>query len=190
MTLYGDDYPTPDGTCVRDYIHVADLATAHLLALEAIEPGRHEVFNLGNGNMQIIDAVREASGRPVPVRVASRRPGDFMVSVASSKKAAGCSAGCRNAWCFADIVADAWQFNDDGYGGERAPLGLSGRQVGVHEPSTAGDLLGVGATDDVIADHHHRPDRQLAAPTTVALTRTHALALRNERIGWALVVKG
>ena len=48
--LYGDDYPTPDGTCIRDYIHVADLATAHLLALEAIKPGRHEIYNLGNGD--------------------------------------------------------------------------------------------------------------------------------------------
>jgi UDP-glucose 4-epimerase len=73
LALYGDDYSTPDGTCVRDYIHVGDLTAAHLLALEAIKPGRHEVYNLGNGdgysNMQVIDAVREVTGRPVPVRL-------------------------------------------------------------------------------------------------------------------------
>src|SRR5450756_1396761 len=78
--LNGDDYPTPDGTCVRDYIHVADLATAHLLALESLQPGRHEIYNLGNGdgytNKQVVEAVREVTGRPVPVKVAPRRPGD------------------------------------------------------------------------------------------------------------------
>ena len=91
LMLYGDDYPTPDGTCIRDYIHVADLATAHLLALDAIKPGRHEIYNLGNGdgysNKQVIEAVREVTGRPVPVKLSPRRPGDPAASVAASDKA-------------------------------------------------------------------------------------------------------
>ncbi len=71
LALYGDDYPTRDGTCIRDYIHVSDLASAHLLALAAMEPGRHEIFNLGNGsgytNKQVIDTVQRVSGRDFPV---------------------------------------------------------------------------------------------------------------------------
>ena len=91
LMLYGDDYPTPDGTCVRDYIHVADLASAHLLALDAIKPSLHEIYNLGNGdgysNKQVIEAVREVTGRPVPVKLSPRRPGDAAATVAASDKA-------------------------------------------------------------------------------------------------------
>jgi UDP-glucose 4-epimerase len=120
LYLYGDDYPTPDGTCVRDYIHVSDLATAHLLALDAIEPGRHEVFNLGNGNgysnKQVIDAVREVSGRPVPVSVAPRRPGDPVVSVASAEKARRVLGWVPQRPALHDIVADAWRFHRDTFG--------------------------------------------------------------------------
>ena len=90
LMLYGDDYPTPDGTCVRDYIHVADLSAAHLLALDAIQPGRYEIYNLGNGdgysNRQVVEAVREVTGRPVPVKVAPRRPGDAAVTVAVQRQ--------------------------------------------------------------------------------------------------------
>jgi UDP-glucose 4-epimerase len=112
LMLYGDDYPTPDGTCVRDYIHVADLATAHLLALEAITPGRHEIYNLGNGNgysnKQVIDTVREITGHPVPVKVAPRRPGDAASTVAASEKAAR-ELGWRPAKPeLAKIITDAW----------------------------------------------------------------------------------
>jgi len=120
LALYGDDYPTQDGTCVRDYIHVSDLATAHLLALDAIEPGRHEVFNLGNGNgysnRQVVDAVREVSGRPVPVTVAPRRPGDFVVSVASAEKARRMLGWVPQRPALHDIVADAWRFHRDTFG--------------------------------------------------------------------------
>ncbi len=114
LKLYGNDYPTPDGTCVRDYIHVADLAAAHLLALDAIQPGRHEVFNLGNGNgysnKQVVDTVREVTGREVPVKLAPRRDGDAIITVASSEK-----ARTRLGWIPAkpdlrEIVADAWNF--------------------------------------------------------------------------------
>jgi UDP-glucose 4-epimerase len=115
LKLYGDDYPTPDGTCVRDYIHVADLATAHLIALAAIEPGRHEIYNLGNGNgysnQQVIDTAREVTGHPIPVTLTSRRPGDVAVSVAASEKARrelGWRPGKPE---LAEIIGDAWAFH-------------------------------------------------------------------------------
>ena len=91
LQLFGDDYDTPDGTCVRDYIHVADLATAHLLALTAVSPGEHRVYNLGSGtgfsNREVVETVRAVTGHPVPVEIAPRRPGDPAVLVASSAKA-------------------------------------------------------------------------------------------------------
>jgi UDP-glucose 4-epimerase len=115
LMMYGDDYPTPDGTCVRDYIHVADLATAHLLALGAITPGKHEIYNLGNGDgysvKQVIDAAREVTGHPIPVKLAPRRPGDPAAIVASSDKARR-DLGWQSARpALRDIVADAWAFH-------------------------------------------------------------------------------
>jgi UDP-glucose 4-epimerase len=115
LMLYGDDYPTPDGTCVRDYIHVTDLAAAHLLALEAIEPGRHEIYNLGNGDgyscKEVIEAVREVTGHPVPVKLAPRRPGDAAATVAASDKARR-ELGWRPARAdLREIIADAWSFH-------------------------------------------------------------------------------
>ena len=119
ISVFGDDYPTPDGTCVRDYIHVADLATAHLLALDAITPGRHEIYNLGNGdgysNKQVIDAVREVTGRPVPVKLSPRRPGDAAATVAASDKARR-ELGWRPARPrLHDIIADAWSFHQSAW---------------------------------------------------------------------------
>ena len=115
LLLYGDDYPTPDGTCIRDYIHVADLSAAHLLALDAIQPGRHEIYNLGNGdgysNRQVIEAVREVTGRPVPVKLAPRRPGDAPATVAASDKARR-DLGWRPVIPgLHEIIADAWAFH-------------------------------------------------------------------------------
>lgn len=114
LLLYGDDYPTPDGTCVRDYIHVADLATAHLLALEAIKPGTHEIYNLGNGdgysNRQVIEAAREVTGRPIPVKLAPRRPGDAAATVGSSDKARRELGWVPARPALRDIIADAWSF--------------------------------------------------------------------------------
>lgn len=115
LMMYGDDYPTPDGTCVRDYVHVADLAAAHLLALEAITPGRHEVYNLGNGDgysvKQVIDAAREVTGRPIPVKLAPRRPGDPAATVAASDKARR-DLGWQPARPeLPGIIADAWAFH-------------------------------------------------------------------------------
>jgi UDP-glucose 4-epimerase len=122
LMMYGDDYPTPDGTCIRDYVHVADLATAHLLALESLKPGRHEIYNLGNGDgysvRQVIDAAREVTGRPIPVKLAPRRPGDPAATVASSDKARrelGWNPGRPG---LHDIIADAWAF-DQAFSGAR-----------------------------------------------------------------------
>ncbi|MFF8958927.1 UDP-glucose 4-epimerase GalE [Streptomyces sp. NPDC014894] len=114
ISVYGEDYPTPDGTCVRDYIHVADLAEAHLLALAAAAPGEHLICNLGNGQgfsvRQVIDTVREVTGRPVPQTLAPRRPGDPAVLVAAAD-----TARERLGWRprrpeLTGIVADAWEF--------------------------------------------------------------------------------
>jgi UDP-glucose 4-epimerase len=90
ITVFGDDYPTPDGTCIRDYIHVVDLARAHVLALSILDE-RSAIYNLGCGGAgysvkQVIDVAREVTGRPVPVRVGPRRPGDPAVLVASSSR--------------------------------------------------------------------------------------------------------
>ncbi|MGW6461879.1 UDP-glucose 4-epimerase GalE [Streptomyces sp. NPDC055078] len=114
ISVYGDDYPTPDGTCVRDYIHVADLAYAHLLALGAATAGDHLICNLGNGNgfsvRQVIETVRTITGHPVPEVLASRRGGDPAVLVASAA-----TARERLGWTpkraeLAGIVSDAWEF--------------------------------------------------------------------------------
>ena len=115
LMMYGDDYPTPDGSCVRDYIHVADLADAHLLALDAIKPGKHEVYNLGNGDgysvKQVIEAACEVTGRPIPVKLAPRRPGDPAATVASSEKARRELGWNPARPSLRDIIADAWAFD-------------------------------------------------------------------------------
>lgn len=114
LALFGDDYPTPDGTCVRDYIHVADLAAAHLLALEAMQPGEHRIYNLGNGtgfsNREVIEVVREVTGHPIPVEMAPRRPGDPAVLVASSDKARRELGWTPAKPSLHEIVSDAWTF--------------------------------------------------------------------------------
>src|SRR5438067_1479174 len=88
IEVYGTDYPTPDGTCVRDYIHVDDLAEAHLLALERLEPGKGLCYNLGTGQgysvREVIRAAEEVTGKAIAVKEAPRRPGDPPVLVASS----------------------------------------------------------------------------------------------------------
>ncbi|MGQ9523106.1 MAG: UDP-glucose 4-epimerase GalE [Anaerolineae bacterium] len=89
VTIFGDDYPTRDGTCVRDYIHVTDLAQAHILALDALDRGSR-TYNLGNGQgftvKEVIETCREVTGHPIPVVVGPRRPGDPAVLVASNEK--------------------------------------------------------------------------------------------------------
>ena len=91
IRIYGEDYPTPDGTCIRDYVHVSDLADAHLLALGALEKHDRLIFNLGNGEgfsvRQVIESARRVTGHPIPAEIHPRRAGDPAVLVASSEKA-------------------------------------------------------------------------------------------------------
>ncbi len=114
LQLFGDDYPTVDGTCVRDYIHVQDLARAHLLALEAATPGEHKIYNLGNGNgfsnRQVAEAAREITGAELPVEVAPRRDGDPATLVASSQRARDELGWVPEKNTLADMIGDAWAF--------------------------------------------------------------------------------
>lgn len=122
--VFGDDYPTRDGTCVRDYIDVKDLTRAHLLAYEHLSGGgESEIFNLGNGSgfsvMEIIQAAREVTGRGIPARVEPRRAGDPSTLIASNKKAEkilGWKPLCTK---IEDIIKSAWNWHKshpDGYG--------------------------------------------------------------------------
>ena len=90
ISIFGTDYPTPDGTCIRDYIHVQDLADAHVLALEALDRQSKLIFNLGNGRgfsvREVIEAAREVTGHPIPAVESPRRPGDPAVLVAGSER--------------------------------------------------------------------------------------------------------
>ncbi|PMR59833.1 UDP-glucose 4-epimerase GalE [Verrucosispora sp. ts21] len=114
LQLFGDDYPTIDGTCVRDYIHVADLARAHLLALGAAVPGQHRIYNLGNGNgftnRQVVEVVREVTGHPVPVEMAPRREGDPAELVASAALARAELGWEPQKPTLHDMITDAWAF--------------------------------------------------------------------------------
>ncbi|MGY1748132.1 UDP-glucose 4-epimerase GalE [Modestobacter sp. SYSU DS0511] len=117
LTVYGDDYPTPDGTCIRDYVHVQDLAAAHLLALPAPAPGEHRVYNLGSGSgfsvQEMVDAVREVTGHDLPVVVGPRRAGDPARLVASSARIHD-DLGWRPVHTdLRKIVRDAWEFTKD-----------------------------------------------------------------------------
>jgi UDP-glucose 4-epimerase len=111
LRIFGDDYPTPDGTCVRDYIHVADLARAHLLALAACTAGQHRVYNLGNGtgfsNREVLTVCREVTGAPIPATMAARRPGDPAVLIASSARIQA-ELGWKAELDLRSMVADAW----------------------------------------------------------------------------------
>jgi UDP-glucose 4-epimerase len=112
LAVYGDDYPTPDGTCIRDYVHVGDLADAHLLALPAAAPGEHRIYNLGNGTgfsvQEVIDAVREVTGHPVPVVDGERRAGDPARLVASSDRIRADLGWTPKHTDLPGIVGDAW----------------------------------------------------------------------------------
>ncbi|CAM5268577.1 UDP-glucose 4-epimerase OS=Streptomyces alboniger OX=132473 GN=galE PE=3 SV=1 [Streptomyces alboniger] len=115
INVFGDDYPTADGTCVRDYIHVADLAEAHLLAVDAATPGEHLILTLlGNGNgfsvRQVIETVRQVTGHPIPEVTAPRRDGDPAVLVASAATAREKLGWNPSRADLAGIVADAWAF--------------------------------------------------------------------------------
>ncbi|MET7332383.1 UDP-glucose 4-epimerase GalE [Nonomuraea sp. NPDC005650] len=112
VSVFGTDYPTSDGTCVRDYVHVSDLARAHLLALDAITPGEHKIYNLGSGTgfsvQEVISVCREVTGHEIPAVVADRRPGDPAVLVASSAKIQSELGWKAERPALRDIVSDAW----------------------------------------------------------------------------------
>ena len=114
ISVFGDDWPTPDGTCIRDYIHVRDLADAHVLALATAQPGAHGIYNLGNGTgfsvREVIACCERVTGGPIAARDVERRAGDPAVLIASSEKAIT-ELGWRPRHTSIDeIVADAWEF--------------------------------------------------------------------------------
>ncbi len=124
ITIYGDDYPTQDGTCIRDYIHVEDLARAHILALEYLRNGgTSDIFNLGSGDgysvMEMINAARKVTGHPIPAQLGARRPGDPAKLVADSSKAQRVLNWKPEIVRMEDIIATAWKWHSshpNGYG--------------------------------------------------------------------------
>jgi UDP-glucose 4-epimerase len=114
VTIFGDDYPTRDGTCVRDYIHVIDLAQAHILALRALEQGSR-VYNLGNGQgftvKEVIETAREITHHPIPAEIGARRPGDPAVLIASSDKIRRELGWEPQYPALHDIVESAWKWH-------------------------------------------------------------------------------
>ncbi len=115
ITIFGDDYPTPDGTCIRDYVHVDDLATAHLAALERLEPGNGIKLNLGTGRgysvQEVVDACRRVTGHEIPAKMGSRRAGDPPELVADSSKAQKQLAWRPKYNDIDSIVATAWKWH-------------------------------------------------------------------------------
>jgi UDP-glucose-4-epimerase GalE len=113
--IFGDDYDTPDGTCIRDYIHVCDLAAAHVLAIDAVEPGMTKVYNLGNGEgfsvREVIETCREVTGKEIIAEDAARRPGDPDRLVASSAKAMEQLGWTPKYPDIKTIIAHAWAWH-------------------------------------------------------------------------------
>lgn len=123
IAIYGSDYPTEDGTCIRDYIHVTDLAMAHILAVEYLMKGNESnIFNLGNGVgfsvKEVIDVAREVSSHPIPVKMDERRAGDPAVLIASSEKAKNILGWKPQYQDLSTIIQTAWNWhknNPNGY---------------------------------------------------------------------------
>jgi UDP-glucose 4-epimerase len=120
IKIFGKDYPTPDGTCVRDYIHVSDLAKAHLLALKTLGDREKLIYNLGNGCgftvREVIDSVQRVTGRPIEIEELPRRPGDPAVLVASSEKITAELGWTPDFPNLDDIIASAWAWHQQWYG--------------------------------------------------------------------------
>ncbi len=122
IKIFGTDYPTPDGTCIRDYIHIVDLVSAHFLALDALENQKKLVYNLGNGKgysvREVIETAREVTGHPIPVEETERRPGDSPRLVASSEKIRNELGWEPQIPDLKDIIHSAWswhQSHPEGY---------------------------------------------------------------------------
>jgi UDP-glucose 4-epimerase len=115
FAVYGTDYPTPDGTPIRDYVHVDDLAAAHTLALNSATPGEHRIYNLGNGAgfsvLDVVEAVRRVTGHPLPIEIGPRRPGDPARLVASSARIREDLGWVPRKPTVDEMVADAWAFD-------------------------------------------------------------------------------
>jgi len=113
--IFGDDYPTPDGTAVRDYIHIADLVEAHLLALKALAHRDKLIYNLGNGVgysvLEVIQTARQVTGHPIPAEIAPRRPGDPSRLVASSGRIRRDLGWQPRIPKLYDIIASAWAWH-------------------------------------------------------------------------------
>jgi UDP-glucose 4-epimerase len=120
IKIFGQDYPTPDGTCIRDYIHVQDLAQAHLLAFNAL--GNHDrlIYNIGNGHgfsiREVIESARRVTGHPIPVEEVEKRPGDPAILIASSEKIERELGWTRDYNKLDDIIASAWKWHQQRYG--------------------------------------------------------------------------
>lgn len=114
ILVFGTDWPTPDGTCIRDYIHVRDLADAHVLALQTAQPGSHRIYNLGNGTgfsvREVIACCERVVGKPIAARDVERRAGDPAVLIASSAKAIAEFGWQPRHTSLDEIVSDAWEF--------------------------------------------------------------------------------
>jgi UDP-glucose 4-epimerase len=115
ISIFGDDYPTPDGTCIRDYVHVEDLASAHLAALERLAPGKSIKVNLGTGKgysvREVIEACRRITGHPIPVKTAPRRPGDPPELVADARLARQILGWQPQYTTIESIVETAWRWH-------------------------------------------------------------------------------
>jgi UDP-glucose 4-epimerase len=123
IKIFGKDYPTPDGTCIRDYVHVGDLADAHILALEALSTRSRLIYNIGNGQgfsvREVVESARRVTGHPIPVVEEPRRPGDPAVLVASSKRIIEELGWKPRYSSLDDIVHSAWIWHQQRYGGKR-----------------------------------------------------------------------
>ncbi len=115
IAIFGDDYPTPDGSCIRDYIHIDDLALAHVLALEGLAERPFVRYNLGSGNgysvSEVIEAARRVTGHPLPAVVRPRRPGDSAILVASSNRIQAELGWQPQHPDLDDIIASAWRWH-------------------------------------------------------------------------------
>ena len=122
IKIFGKDYPTPDGTCIRDYVHVGDLADAHILALEALSTRSRLIYNIGNGQgfsvREVVESARRVTGHPIPVVEEPRRPGDPAVLVASSKRIIEELGWKPRYSSLDDIVHSAWIWHQQRYGGK------------------------------------------------------------------------
>lgn len=119
IKIFGQDYPTADGTCIRDYIHVSDLAQAHLLAFAALDVRDRMIYNLGNGHgftvREVIESVRRVTGHPIPIAEMPRRPGDPATLIASSAKIENDLGWKPKYTHIDDIVRSAWEWHQQRY---------------------------------------------------------------------------